>query len=261
MINELGYEQKYFIAFNVVFLLCQCVASPPASNLSSSWGALCLATGTFIHMDVGVRTHTSICAEQVHSAVAEALLSAAGANVLHRSCWPRESEEIRGRIKCLCDSQFPFSSWLVVASFYMGLSRFPWDLPFAATSLLVGTLWYALVFSIALMAEPILLVRVRLQSFQCVLFSPLAAALTWCKYGRNLHSMACQPPGRSDSFWRWCGPCGLLACMPCPSPHLSNEIPSNEYFFSFKNIETKNKNIFTYKFDNIHLLQSEWYSR
>lgn len=82
-------------------VLRQSEASPPASGLSNRSGALCVATTTLLHMDVGVGYHLSIQAVQVNGAIAEACLLTAGAGMLHRSCCFRVPEEgIGGIDKC-----------------------------------------------------------------------------------------------------------------------------------------------------------------
>lgn len=68
------------------FLLHQCEASPPASTLSSSSGAVCGVTATVLHMDVCVGNNISIQAVQVNRASAGACLLTTGAGMLHSSC-------------------------------------------------------------------------------------------------------------------------------------------------------------------------------
>ncbi len=80
------------------FLLHQCEASPPASRLSSSSGAVCVYTATLLHMGVCVGNHISIRAVQVNSAIAGACLLTAGARMHHSRCCFRLPEESRGRI-------------------------------------------------------------------------------------------------------------------------------------------------------------------
>lgn len=74
------------------FLSHQCEASPPASRLSGSFGAVCVATATLLHMNVRVWNHISIQAIQVNSAIAGACLLTAGTRMLHSSCCFRVPE-------------------------------------------------------------------------------------------------------------------------------------------------------------------------
>lgn len=100
IVRTIWEELLHPTSVNVIiyFLLHQCEASPPASRLSSSFGAVSVATATLLHMDVCVWNHLLIQALQINSAIAGARFLTAGARVLHSSCFFRVPEERRGRI-------------------------------------------------------------------------------------------------------------------------------------------------------------------